>query len=606
MKQELGGPCLSAVFVDYDNIYLSLRRKSEEAAKRFARDAGVWLKEIESGALITSTNGPGSPGQRRLVMNRCYGNPQPRRNANDNSTDMNSFPFVRHHFLRSGFEIVDCPPLTAQLKNSSDIRMVMDVRDHLTHDTHFGEFIILSGDADFTPVLHRLRAHARRTVIFANDYTAAPYTAICDGEVREADLISLLLDGRVSRTGEYGAAGAVPHGRDADGLRRDILTEVVHSVRAAGGAPVALEVLAERAMRALGHEKTAGTSWAGSGSFRDLLARGLPADIRMTDRPPYAAYAEGLRAASPDAVFAERRGMAPERAALAAPRGTGEGSKLQATLPASLGDLKPRSSAPSASAPPPAPTPARAQPGQALARTTDRAAAIQQSIARIHDACQAPPLSPPEYRLLFEVMAREIAEHGVQGSKTLANIVARAHSAGLEARHDDVRFVLDVVNEADPWFEKGASANLFAGRFRNFVVARCHSQSVSLSAEELELIETWFAGGATQAASESTGDATSRSASALGAGQPVGPGANGAGAAARRPSAAGPPSAPAANEAGGAPQQPRGNRWWGAAGTQIPLGQPMAAVAEAAAAAAVAAEGNPDEFPRIVRTRVRG
>ena len=62
-------------------------------------------------------------------MNRCYGNPVPRRNAHDNSTDMNSFPFVRHHFLRAGFEVVDCPPLTAQLKNSSDIRMVMDIRD---------------------------------------------------------------------------------------------------------------------------------------------------------------------------------------------------------------------------------------------------------------------------------------------------------------------------------------------------------------------------------------------------------------------------------------------------------------------------------------------
>ena len=33
-------PCLSAVFVDYDNIYLSLKRKNDEAARRFAKDAG--------------------------------------------------------------------------------------------------------------------------------------------------------------------------------------------------------------------------------------------------------------------------------------------------------------------------------------------------------------------------------------------------------------------------------------------------------------------------------------------------------------------------------------------------------------------------------------
>ena len=54
MKREAGGPCLSAVFVDYDNIYLSLKRKSEEAAKRFAKDASAWLHEIETGRLITA------------------------------------------------------------------------------------------------------------------------------------------------------------------------------------------------------------------------------------------------------------------------------------------------------------------------------------------------------------------------------------------------------------------------------------------------------------------------------------------------------------------------------------------------------------------------
>ena len=58
-----------------------------------------------------------------------------------------------------------------------------------------------------------------------------------------------------------------------------------------------------------------------------------------------------------------------------------------------------------------------------------------------------------------------------------------------------MRFVLEVVSEADPWFEQGASANLFAGRFRNFVVARCRGQGLNLSADELDLIDAWFAGG---------------------------------------------------------------------------------------------------------------
>ena len=79
MKRDTGGPFLSAVFVDYDNIYLSLKRKSEEAAKRFAKDSALWLKGIETSLLITPTNSPTTTGVRRIVMNRCYGNPVPRR-----------------------------------------------------------------------------------------------------------------------------------------------------------------------------------------------------------------------------------------------------------------------------------------------------------------------------------------------------------------------------------------------------------------------------------------------------------------------------------------------------------------------------------------------
>ena len=239
-------------------------------------------------------------------MNRCYGNPVPRRNAHDNSTDMNSFPFVRHHFLRAGFEVIDCPPLTAQLKNSSDIRMVMDVRDYLTHDTYFDEFIILSGDADFTPVLHRLRAHARRTVIFANDFTAAPYTAISDGEVREADLIALILNGELPDEdgGDSAGAHAARPGSRRRGARSWPRWWPACAPRA---APVPLEALADRALRALGHEKTIATGWAGAGSFRELLRQQLPEEIKLTDEPPYLAFdpkRHGERRASATALEA--------------------------------------------------------------------------------------------------------------------------------------------------------------------------------------------------------------------------------------------------------------------------------------------------------------
>ena len=647
MKRESNGAILSAVFVDYDNIYLSLRRKSEEAAKRFSKDAAGWLRELETGRLITPTNTPQSDIRRRMVMNRCYGNPVPRRSGHDNSTDMNSFPFVRHHFLRAGFEVVDCPPLTAQLKNSSDIRIVMDVRDFLTHETYFDEFIILSGDADFTPVLHRLRAHARRTVIFANDYTATPYTAICDGEVRESDLIRLLVDGRI----EQDSPAALAATADGVAQRSEILSEVVNQIRSAG-QPVPLEALAERAVRVLGHERTAGSGWAGSGSFRELLVDGLPADIRLTDEPPYFAYivesklqpamiAREQRAADPAPAarreIPQRQPAEPQPAALesrsvpmqspisrpaapqaaaglsaaapSAPRGRAPLLETQPVAafddPADEPEAAPPPVAPRAASVSPQPTaPARQQPQPrsdyaysrppaveapqvpvpahqpqpsrtvaappAAPKSSPRstaAAALQQSVTRIYEACQAPPLSPPDYRRLFEAMGAEITENGLQGSQTLANIQARALTGGLQLQRDDVRFVLDVVSEPDPWFEQGASANLFAGRFRNFVVARCRGQGLNLSVEELDLIEAWFAGGPESGLSGGrlTGE---------GRAQPAAP---------QRP-------------------VPGTDAWWAGEG-QAPQ---RAATTAPGAAAAPAPQGQDDEFPRIVRSRLRG
>jgi hypothetical protein len=582
MKRESSGPILTTVFVDYDNVYLSLKRKSEEAAKRFSKDAALWIKEIATGALMTATNSPALDAERRIVINRCYGNPVPRRNQSDNSTDMSSFPFVRHHYLRAGFEVIDCPPLTAQMKNSADIRMVMDVRDLLTHDTYFDEFVILSADADFTPVLHRLRSHARRTVIFSNDHTAAPYTAICDAEIREADLLSLLIDGQLTNQSQAREPQALPSAASIEALRNEILTEVANLVRAAD-APVPLEALADRCVRVLGHEKTVGAAWGGTGSFRDLLTRGLPEDIRLTAQPPYFVY-DAARAAQGEAPRIENRveQRIDPRAEMA--RAEPMRTEMPARALAPLLGAQPTQRPAAAHAGAPAPTqrgplaPAQpetlsGQPGQVrqqpagVQRTANGAAAIQQSIARIHEASQAPTLSPQDYRTLFDVMAQEIAANGLAGSQTLVNIVKRAEAIGIEIRRDDVRFVLDVVSEADPWFDQGASPTLFASRFRNFVVARCRGQGINLSADELDLIEAWFAAPTAQRA---------------------GAAAQGGYAPSRQPQQGMAGFGPAQD----APQGPgpaQGDRWWNADDGRQEQ-----------------ATGTGDEFPRIIRTRLRG
>ena len=110
--------------------------------------------------------------RRRILKRMCYLNPQ-------------RYQEFRNPFIRSAFQVVDCPPLTSRGKTSTDIHLVMDCMDDLSHTTHFDEFIILSGDADFTPLLIRLQEHARRTLVLSVGYSSPAYTAAASWRIRE-------------------------------------------------------------------------------------------------------------------------------------------------------------------------------------------------------------------------------------------------------------------------------------------------------------------------------------------------------------------------------------------------------------------------------------
>ena len=369
------------------------------------------------------------------------------------------------------------------------------------------------------------------------------------------------------------------------------------------GQPVPLEALADRAVRTLGHDRTVGTGWAGAGSFSNLLGKGLPAEIRLSDQPPYYVFdasrqlaqtqstqTQGTQTQGTQTQPESRRtepafrepimprsepnlrepvrqepALAPAASNSSAPRAPRIDPRLDrlaATPPASAA---PETAYAQTRAPQQyAASPAAAAPQRPAARQEPPSSNIQQSITRIHDACQAPPLAPPEYRALFEVMAQEINTNGLTGAQTLSNIAQRAAELGVEVKRDDVRFVLEVVSETDPWFEQGASANLFSSRFRNFVIARCRSQGMQLSAEELDLIDAWF-GGSPMAQRAPLGATQGRS-----------PEQTQAYAAAQQPGRQA--AAPAA-----------GDRWWSAdEGRQY------------------GASAQDDEMPLIVRNRIRG
>ena len=155
----------SALFVDFDNVFSQLRQLQPDAAERFARHPSEWIGWLTRSLALPEPHEEGE--RRRLLVRRCYLNP-------------NWYQNYRHAFLRAGFEIIDCPPVTSQGKTSTDIHMVLDIVDLLQHETRCDEFIVFSADADFTPVLRKLRRYDRRTTVLAIGFPSAAYQASAD------------------------------------------------------------------------------------------------------------------------------------------------------------------------------------------------------------------------------------------------------------------------------------------------------------------------------------------------------------------------------------------------------------------------------------------
>ncbi|WP_345712344.1 NYN domain-containing protein, partial [Kineococcus glutinatus] len=164
----------SALFVDFDNIYSGLADTDRRAATAFATDPDRWVRWLSSG--VDSSG----PFERRFLVRICYLNPV-------------AHGRYRPFFTRNGFKVVDCPPLTQRQKNSADIHMVLDILDALEHRGGYDEFVVASTDADFTPVMMRLRAHDRLTAIVTAGPAAAAYRSVCDTVISPDELAAAVL-----------------------------------------------------------------------------------------------------------------------------------------------------------------------------------------------------------------------------------------------------------------------------------------------------------------------------------------------------------------------------------------------------------------------------
>lgn len=247
----------SALFVDFDNVYSRLEQLSPGYAQAFARRPVEWVRWLSETLKLPSGAHDGSP--RRILVRRCYLNPA-------------RYGEFRFAFSCAGFEIIDCPPMTQAGKTSTDIHLVLDVVDVLQDNTRFDEFIIFSADADFSPVLRKLRREDRRTTIFAAGATSPAYEASADLRIQPEEFIGAGL-GFGDEDSPVITSVAVP----ADALTRaeDLVRRMVDDARGPVPIPALTKALA------LQIEGLADSQWAGRRTFGALLRSLSLAPLRI-------------------------------------------------------------------------------------------------------------------------------------------------------------------------------------------------------------------------------------------------------------------------------------------------------------------------------------
>lgn len=516
----------SALFVDFDNIYLGLQREDPVAAEQFATDPGRWLLWLQD-----KLPHHDAEGRRRMILfRRCYLNPS-------------QFGRFRPYFTRSAFEVVDCPPLTSGGKTSADIHMVMDILDTLSHPTRFDEFILLSGDADFTPVLLRLSKHDRRSAVLAIGPASVAYKAACDLLI---DQDTFLEDAIGATPGQATRAASGPSATSAMGelLRR--IADKVYERASASGELVATEL--PPIFREF-PEFTASTNWLGFNSLRNMTMGVIQTrqDLAMLDGDPWRVglvTEDEAVAADPGPGPAEQGRPTPvprflppadrnrlieevlahvrsvvDASDSAVPMARAAqmvisrfGEQVLSTRWAGAGtfrDLLEGRENPgfaiSALKPGYIYDPARHQlPIDGRPEELVGDPELNSLAYRVHQLTDTPYLTRGDYARVFRLTAEEVSEHSYFLTRTSKAVRDRCIEEGEPIARASVNFILRGITFGGHRFGQNGPEDplaLASCFFRN-VISLCDSAGISLDASEMQTLSDWILGDLKREASE--------------------------------------------------------------------------------------------------------
>ena len=410
------------MFVDFDNVYIGLQRLDPVAAEAFATNPAHWLSELETG---TDSEGEFS---RRFLIRACYLNPS-------------RFSQFRPNFTRAGFQVVDCPSLTQQGKSSADINLVLDAVDALAAPTQYEEFVIVSADADFTPLALRCRAADRRVTIITASPAAAAYRSVADSVITADDLAELVthtastLDVETAvaevaaspsrrppqtpaKAPTKKAAAATPPPSSA--ARKAVLQRVQAADR-----PVPLGTIAQLAQKT--EPTLPETRWAGAGGFLPWLARNVP-EVGVSSRPPGFVW------------DANRFG--------------------EADLPGAVADTS--------------------------------SSALQRQVVAVTDT---PGLSASNYRVLLTALAADLKAHPFDRAETSRRVRDACRKAGAQVGRSTVNFVIGGIIFAGLELKPTTKAADLALAWADNVVGLCRGARMQLSPGDAAAIGAWVGGG---------------------------------------------------------------------------------------------------------------
>jgi len=444
-QQSLDNKMKSALFVDFDNVYSGLRKLDPMIAERFGRQPLEWVNWLVRELALPE--GVPAEARRRLLVRRVYLNPQ-------------VYQRFRPSFNHAGFEIVDCPAMTSEGKTSTDIHMVLDMVDLLQHQVHYDEFVVFSADADFTPVLRKLRRWDRRTTVLAVGFPSAAYRASAD----------LLID-----TDLFVREGLGMGVREFDEPPLPVITPPESAPLAGFVAPMFPAAPVMTLVTALPSAATLPSAEALVGRIRVELER---ADLPV----PCARLASRL--------MHEYPGLSPDWL------GQGGFRRFLESLPlaplvldwgASGGHLY---------------DPARhvlrpPSPSRSGFETTDWGIepSLMALIRQVHDTTGVPVLSPRDFRALFEAVVADVAAQPFQLNDTGKRVRDQLRESGHDVSRESVNWVLRGLLLCGHEFGRGEDdVPTLSYRLVGNLINLCRREQVVMDESAPAMLQRWITG----------------------------------------------------------------------------------------------------------------